>query len=231
MLNVYIGYDPIDDDAYKVCEASLRKHASIPVRTIPVKDRDMRRSGLYWRSYWVDRDGQKWDDRDGKPFSTDFSFTRFCPLIMEKEGWHLFCDPDMLWRADVKELLDLAEQDKKIMCVKHDHRPPEDTKMVGQKQTRYARKNWSSLFLFRGHNDLTKYQLNNMSGSFLHGFMWLDDELIGDLPEGWNWLEGWSSPDIDPKVIHFTRGTPDMVGHEDAAYAEEWWESLGTAAS
>ncbi len=187
-----------------------------------------RRKGVYWRPYRVDERGQRWDDRDGKPFGTDFSFTRFAVPILEADSddWVMFCDPDFLWRADVAELLDLAEPDKALMCVKHDHRPPEMEKGVGI-QTVYARKNWSSLMLFRPSKNqaLTKYWLNNQSGSWLQSMLWLEEGQIGGLPEEWNWLEGWSSPNIDPKVVHFTRGTPDMPGYEDVAYADEWWDA------
>jgi len=34
---------------------------------------------------------------------------------------------------------------------------------------------------------------------------------------------------IDPKLVHFTRGTPDMAGHEGAAYAQAWWDELCAA--
>jgi hypothetical protein len=39
------------------------------------------------------------------------------------------------------------------------------------------------------------------------------------VPESWNWLEGWSSPDIDPKIVHMTRGIPTMAGFENIPYA------------
>ena len=50
----------------------------------------------------------------------------------------------------------------------------------------------------------------------------LEDDEIGGLPEAWNWLEGHSDPSIQPKLVHFTRGTPDFPGYADAAYADEW---------
>ena len=224
-MKIYIGWDARDALAYEKCVKSIKKHASIPVHIQPLKDWELRQKNLYWRSYYVDGRGQKWDERDGKPFSTDFSFTRFCVPALENydEDWVLFCDPDMLFKSDVKELLDLAEPTKSLMCVKHDHRPPETEKMGGLLQTTYLRKNWSSLMLYNVHKckSLTKYVINNQTGSFLHGLYWLPDEEIGELPEEWNWLDGWSDPGIDPKVIHYTRGTPDMG--VDTAYSKEWW--------
>lgn len=224
-MKIWIGYDPIDALAYEKCVKSIKEHASVPVYINPLRDWELRKKGIYWRPYFVDKNGQKWDDRDGKPFSTDFSFTRFCVPALENydEDWVLFCDPDMLFRADVKELLDLVDDSKSLMCVKHEHHPPEGEKMGGLIQTQYRRKNWSSLMLFNVHkcHSLTKFVVNNETGAFLHGMCWLPDDQIGSLPEEWNWLDGWSDPKLEPKVIHYTRGTPDMG--VDTAYSKEWW--------
>lgn len=228
-MKVFIGWDPIDIQAYDKCVRSLRAHTKSRVDITPLKQWELRQKGIFWRPYHVDRDGQKWDDRDGKPFSTDFSFTRFCVPALENydEDWVLFTDPDMLWRADIEELWSLIDPKMSVMCVKHQHEPPEKLKMGGLMQTRYRRKNWSSLMALNVHKcrDLTKYAVNNQPGAWLHGLLWAPDEEIGGLPEEWNWLEGWSDPEIDPKIVHFTRGTPDMKGCEDAAYAKEWWSA------
>lgn len=225
-LRVYIGWDGRDVFAYEVCRRSLQALASIPVEIFALKDWELRRRGLYWRTCRIDQIGQRWDDRDGKPFSTDFSFTRFIVPILEDYGddWVVFMDPDMLVRADIAELLQLHDDTKAVMCVKHDHEPEEGEKMGGLRQTVYKRKNWSSLMLLKPSKcrGLTKYAVNNQSGQWLHALCWASEDEIGTLPEAWNWLEGWSSPEIDPKIVHFTRGTPDMEGTEDAQYADEW---------
>ena len=36
MIRCYVGYDPRDDNAYKVCTRSLRKNASVPVEIVPL---------------------------------------------------------------------------------------------------------------------------------------------------------------------------------------------------
>lgn len=222
----YVGWDWRDATAYRVFVQSLKRHSSIDLQIIPLIDRDLRRAGVYWRSYRTDGQGQMWDDRDGKPFSTAFSFTRFAVPILEGETDELvvFSDPDMLVRTDPAELIETIDRDKAVSCVKHNHEPPETIKIDGVIQTRYYRKNWSSLMVFKPVfcHGLTKYSLNNSTGQFLHAFCWVPDELIGDIDERWNWLEGWSDPAIDPAIVHFTRGTPDMPGHEDSAYADEW---------
>jgi hypothetical protein len=230
MLRVYIGWDQRDALAYEVCAASLLRHASVAIEIVALKDWELRARGVYWRPYQVDERGQMWDARDGKPFSTNFSYTRFCVPLIEDYGAEpvVFCDADMLWRADIAELLDLVgpsfAQGAAVACVKHEHRPPEREKMTGNIQTVYARKNWSSLMVLRptACAGLTPYAVNNMPREWLHGLCWIDEAGIKGLPEAWNWLEGWSDPGLEPKVVHFTRGTPDMPGHEGAAFAEEW---------
>ena len=100
------------------------------------------------------------------------------------------------------------------MCVHHDHRPTEKSKMVGQQQTLYPRKNWSSMILFKcGHpanQALTPDLANRETGKYLHRFGWLDDSLIGELPHTWNLLEGWNEMPENgtPSAIHYTRGGP-----------------------
>lgn len=232
MLNVYIGYDRNEDAAYRVCEASLRKHATQRINVVKLDIEWLRRIGLYRRQFFV-QDGQRYDARDGRPFSTDFSFTRFLVPSLQPGGFAVFCDSDFLWRADVLDLVRGVEGRHPLRVVKHDFCPDEKTKMRGQVQTQYARKNWSSLMVWNCDHPmaktLTPYMVNTMAGSWLHRFSWLGDEDIGEISERWNWLEGHSSLDIDPAAVHFTRGTPDMPGWDDVAYADEWlkqWAEL-----
>jgi len=215
---VYIGWDSREDAAYQVCRHSLLRHAGRPVEVIPLRQDDLRRRGLYRRA------------RDPLA-STEFTYTRFLvPALAGYEGWALFCDCDMLWTADIAELIQRADDRYAVMCVHHDHNPPETVKMDGAVQTRYPRKNWSSFVLYNcGHPAnrlLTPDVVNRESGAFLHRFQWLADDLIGALPETWNWLEGWTPvPDTGiPAVIHYTRGGPWFENWRDVAYAAEWLE-------
>lgn len=227
-FRVYIGFDPRDDLAYKVCERSLRAHASVPVEVWPLKIWELRRKRIFRRPYFVDAEGHMWDDQDRKAFSTEFSYTRFCVPMLESYGddWVLFMDADMLWRGDIAELIDSIDPAKALMCVQHDHQPEETSKATGIQQ-QYRRKNWSSVMAMKPSrcSDLTLYRVNRMSRDWLHGMCWLPDDRIGALDEKWNWLESWSPPGIDPAVVHYTLGTPDFPSRQDddVAYADEWW--------
>ena len=56
----------------------------------------------------------------------------------------MFVDCDVMARADLAELFALYDPLKACMVVKHDYTPKTDTKMKGQAQLAYFRKNWSS---------------------------------------------------------------------------------------
>ncbi len=237
---IYMGFDARDNTAYRVAAKSLCGLATGEVDVIPLYDWQLRYRGQYWRTYWVDEKGQRTDGTDGKPFSTDFSFTRFLVPLLEDYGDDLvaFVDPDVLFRADVQELFTLAEDlgahDKAVMCVQHNHVPVETEKMAGLRQTVYARKNWSSLMIMKPSlcQNLTKFVVNAWTGTQLHAMCWAPDDLIGSLPLEWNYLVGTTDPkDVpNPAMVHYTLGTPDLPGYEDCEYATEWWdvhETLG----
>lgn len=232
-MKIFIGYDPRDHYAYHVAKQSIVENSSIDVEITPVLEWRLRASKLFWRSYRVDQNGQMWDERDGRPFSTQFSFTRFAiPLMTDfTDEWVLFMDADMMFRADVKELVDLIDQDKSVMCVQHNHQPTEAKKMDGVIQARYFRKNWSSFMLMKpsGCSRLTKYELNNATGTQLQAMTWVEDEKIGALPPEWNHLVGYDDPEASPKNVHFTLGTPDMPLSPESKWDREWWECLERA--
>lgn len=231
-LVVFVGYDARQERAWRACRASLLAHTRRPVLVRPLVRSALRHAGLHARPWCIEA-GQQLDLVDGRPFATAFAFTRFLvPALCQWRGWALFCDCDFLWRADVAELFEFADPASAAMCVKHRHVPRERMKMRGEAQARYPRKNWSSLVLWQaGHpanRELTPDVVNAAPGRWLHGFGWLGDDEIGALPEAWNWLEGHSDPGLAPKAVHYTRGTPDMPGHEGAAYAAEWWAVAAT---
>ena len=225
-FRVFVGRDSREDIAYQICRLSLLRRASIQVSVIPIKQHELRNWGLY--------------THQADPLaSTEFTYTRFfVPHLASHQGWALFCDCDFLWLADIKELIGLVDDRYAVMCVHHDHRPTESWKMDRRTQTNYPRKNWSSMVLYNcGHpanRALTAAVANGETGAFLHRFQWLDDALIGAVPETWNWLEGGSKKPAEepPNVVHFTRGGPWFKDWRDVEYGDLWIreESLYRAA-
>lgn len=192
-------------------------------------------------------DGATGDFRDlidGKPFSTEFSHTRFLvPKLMNYKGWALFFDADMIFLSDIEKLLVLLDDKYAVMCVKHNQRIERGTvKMDGREQLAYPRKNWSSFVAWNcGHEmnrQLTPERVNFMTGSDLHGFSWLPDNMIGELPFTYNYISG-VSPKLSPgsgyrpDVIHYTEGGPWFDSHKNVPYAQMWideyesWQCAG----
>ena len=128
---------------------------------------------------------------------------------MNYQGWALFMDCDMLMFEDVAELWRMRDDSKAIQVCKHDYTPKEDTKFLGQVQTKYEKKNWSSVMLMncKKCTTLTPDYVNKAKGLELHQFKWLEgDHLIGDLPLEWNWLVGEYEYKDDVKNVHYTKG-------------------------
>ena len=115
-----------------------------------------------------------------------------------------------------------------LRVVKHDYTPTNAVKMYGCAQTQYPRKNWSSFILFNNAHPLVKALtpdvVNRESPAFLHRFTWIpDDDLIGELPLTWNFLEGeYPKPDKPPNAIHYTNGGPWFGEWQNVDYADLW---------
>lgn len=216
MLNVYIGYDPNETVAYHVLAHSILRRASIPVSIAPLM-----RSQL----------GAMYRRERGPTESTEFSLTRFLvPALSEFRGWSLFIDCDMLCLADVAELAAVIPQagDKAVLVCQHDYVPRTERKFLDQVQTKYPRKNWSSLMLFNNERcrALTPDYVNAASGLELHRFQWTEDARIGSLPLEWNWLVGEYEHTPAAKIVHYTLGGPYFDDYRDCDYASEWREEL-----
>jgi hypothetical protein len=67
--------------------------------------------------------------------------------------------------------------------------------------------------------------VNTAEPTYLHRFSWLNDEEIGALDKGWNYLEGWYAPEYDKlKAIHYTLGGPWFAHQTNCDFAELWLE-------
>lgn len=212
-MRVFIGFDQREAVAYKVAEKSLRKRASTPVEVIPLETQRLAAFGLLRRP--TDRRGVIYDIPSNAPCSTDFAISRFLVPHLAQTGWALFVDSDVVFLADVAEILEQADPDKAVMVVKH-QQAGGGTKMDGQAQLSYPRKNWSSVMLFNcdhpANRRLSLQDVNERPGRDLHAFYWLHDSEIGSLTADWNWLVNVTEKPLFPKIAHFTLGGPFTPG-------------------
>lgn len=212
MIRVFIGYDAREAAAFSVLSHSIHARATEPVAIAPVKLEEL--SGAYRRA----RDPLQ---------STDFSFSRFLtPWLCGYQGWAIFMDCDMLMLDDVAKLWRLRDDRFAVQVVKHVHVPKEEVKFLGAVQTKYQKKNWSSVMLMNCAKcaALTPEYVNAASGLELHQFKWLaGDDLIGEIPRGWNHLVGYDAPRRDASLVHYTIGGPYFEAYRDCEYAAEWF--------
>ncbi len=211
MIKIFIGYDPREAVAYSVLAHSIHARATQPVSTAPLMLSQL----------------QDVLTRERHPLqSTDFSFSRFLtPYLSDYAGWSLFMDCDMLVLEDIAQLWALRDERHAVMVVKHDHVPRETQKFLGEPQSKYEKKNWSSGMLFNNARcrALTPDYVNTASGLELHQFKWLaDDEMIGALPDRWNHLVGYNPPRSDAALVHYTLGGPYFDDYAQCEYSSQW---------
>ncbi len=211
-IRVFIGFDGREDVAFSVLAHSIHRNASQPVSIAPVMLSQL--AGVY--------------RREVNPLqSTQFSFSRFLtPWLCGYEGWAVFMDCDMLVLDDIARLWALRDERYAVQVVKHVHVPKEEVKFLGAVQTKYEKKNWSSVMLMNCAKctALTPEYVNTATGLQLHQFKWLDDDsLIGELPSRWNHLVGYDPPRKDASLVHYTIGGPYFEEYAQCEYAREWW--------
>lgn len=211
MINVFIGYDTKEKVAFNTLSYSILKNSTKPISITPIYLENIK------DDYVRERNDLS---------STEFSFSRFIvPHLMNYQGWALFMDCDMLMTADINELWRLRDDSYAVQLCKHDYQPKTDTKFLGQIQTKYEKKNWSSFMLLncKKCTTLTPDYVMKASGLELHQFKWLEsDDLIGDLPLEWNWLAGEYNHKDDVKCIHYTDGGPWFDDYKDCDYSTDW---------
>jgi len=229
-MKIFIGTDRREPKTAEVCRKSILRYNS----QVDIEELHISSVPAYARPYSV-RGNQYIDGPSGQPFSTEFAFTRFMvPYLQGYKGWALFCDSDFLFRGDVMEIMQFADDSYPVMCVQHDFKPIRNRKMDGVVQKPYFRKLWSAFTLWNcGHptnKKLTPDEVNTKPGLWLHQFEWCDHN-IGHLPEEWHWVMGKERPvsptthyrrSVDIKAYHYTEGTPEMPGYEDCYKAHEW---------
>jgi lipopolysaccharide biosynthesis glycosyltransferase len=165
------------------------------------------------------------------PQATEFAVSRFLVPILEQKGIAIFLDCDVLVLEDVYKLLDEFDKDRAVQVVKHNHLGREQTKMDGQLQTRYNRKNWSSVMLWNcdhpANRRLTLDAINHWPGRLLHAFAWLADEEVGELDPGWNWLVGVQPQPAKIHIAHYTLGGPWLQNWSVRDHDDLWLREQG----
>ena len=212
MIPVFIGYDGRETVAYNVLAHSILARSSEPVTIAPLMLSQL--NGIF--------------KRERHPLqSTDFSFSRFLtPYLSGFNGWSVFMDCDMLVLEDIAKLWALRDDRYAVMVIQHDHVPKEERKFLNEPQSKYQKKNWSSVMLFNNVRctALTPDYVNTATGLELHQFKWLgDDNLIGALPNRWNHLVGYDAPRQDASLVHYTLGGPYFDEFSGCEYSKEWF--------
>ena len=213
MINVFIGYDSKEKVAFSVLAYSILRNSTKPVTITPVYLPNIKDDFVRERNNLS---------------STEFSFSRFMvPHLMNYKGWAVFMDCDQLMLGDIADLWRMRDDKYAVQLCKHDYTPEEDKKFLGQIQTKYEKKNWSSFMLMNCNkcSELTPDYVNSATGLQLHQFKWLEsDELIGDLPLEWNWLVDEPGYNTKSKVnnIHFTKGGPWFKEYANCSYSGTW---------
>lgn len=226
-MRVYIGYDPAEDEAYRVAASSLYETSGLIAE--PLVSERLSAVGLLNRP--VDTRGQMYDIPSNAPCSTEFAISRFMVPILCQSGYALFVDCDVVFLGDVHDLMDYADPRHAVTVVKHQHLGSEGHKMGGMAQTKYPRKNWSSVMLFNcdhpANRRLSVHDVNTRPGRDLHGLYWLNDAEIGGLPQQWNWLVNVQPKPHRPKIAHFTLGGPWIDGWPGAEHDDIWSAARG----
>lgn len=212
MIRWAIGYDPKESGAYHTLAHSLQAHSSHPISVTPV--------ALSCLTLQLTR------GPDPKQ-SNEFAFSRWLvPWMFEYEGWVVFSDCDMLALDDPAKLWALRDDRYAIQCVQHEYEPAGDTKYLGNEQTRYPRKCWSSLMLMNCSKltMLSPAYVNRAHGLELHQFRFLSDHLIGALPGRWNHLVGHDEHP-NPALVHWTEGGPYFADYATVPFADDYWRA------
>lgn len=212
--NVFIGFDQKEAIAYHTFVQSLIDVSSVPLSITPLAENNL---------YGYD---EKHSDGTNK-----FTYSRFLvPYLMGFEGLAIYFDGDMICLDDISTLTKNIDKNFAVKVVKHNYKTKQTKKYFGQKNENYPRKNWSSVVLWNCSHPqnkiLTPDFIDSKDGAFLHRFKWLDDKQIGEIDKKWNWLAVEYEDITDPKLIHYTLGTPCFNEYKNTSFSENWTKSF-----
>lgn len=180
-----MGLDPRQPIAANVAAFSIERRASKPVSVtkLILEQLPIKRRGL-----------------------TAFTFTRYlAPYLCGYEGRALFVDADILCRADVYELLEIADQEAAVSVVVN-----KDPKLAYERPS-------VMLFDCAKCKSLTPEYIETGNPQTLE---WAGS--VGELPADFNHLVGYDAPNPNAKIVHFTQGIPCFPETRDSEFADEW---------
>jgi len=194
MLRVFIGVDARQPVAFTVCASSVLRHAKSRVSVEPTR--------IDWLPGFTRRG------------LTDFTFLRYMvPWMCGYEGVAVFMDGDIIVRADINDLVALADPLAPVSVAKH-----------------VARFEWPSVMVFR--NDKCRalsFEYVNNPLTAPQSLEWA--KTIGELPSEWNHAILWEPHKEDAKLLHFTCGLPAWPETERSPHAGKWQEEWSYANS
>ena len=211
-IRLFVGHDEREAIGLSIFIQSLIRHASRPVDLTIITAAMAAKLGV------------------GTDGTNAFTKSRFLVPF-----WCGYCGPalwldgaDMLLRADVCELMELADFRSAVQVVQHDYAPKAARKYIGTAMEApnvpYERKNWSSVMLMwcdsHACRRLTPDYVAKHNGQHLHRMEWGEDRL-GELPAEWNWLDEYGE-NPEAKLVHYTNGIPAFPHYRDAPHADEW---------
>lgn len=209
MINLFCGFDKREEVGFSVFVSSVLQYATKPVAIIPLANTGM------------------------KEGTTAFTCSRFLiPQLMGFKGVAIFVDAcDMLMRADIAKLAELFNPNYAVQVVKH----PEYVSMQKRKymgtqmeaeQSNYRRKNWASVMLINCDHSywesMTPGYIATQQPVELLNFNFLEDEMIGELPNCWNRLVDEGHLTRDAAILHWSSGMPGFPHYRGAPAAEYW---------
>lgn len=244
--HIFVGYDEREHEVFQVAKHTLERYATVPIKVHKLHHKPLREAGLFYREWKMDARGQFIDLVDNRPFSTQFTFTRFLvPEIWksitdtDKSPLVMFVDCDFVFRSDIGEMFALIEQKKilskgksPVYVTQHDYRPDSQIKMDGMAQSTYNMKLWAALMVFdMDHPDidnLTPELVNTEGGRNLMSFCWVKDlHSIGTIPEEWHFIPDHSEKNTQTvKAIHYTEGGAWFPSKRGGSYDNLWWDSF-----
>lgn len=219
MNTYFIGYDAREDEAAKVAAYSIQCRANSQSRIYILEHRTLRRLGLFKRSWNIDAKGQFHDLEDERPFSTEFSHSRFLVFhlanALKITGPCMFLDCDWLFTDDPGHIMrKQTHQTYKIGVVNRERKVDEgSTKMDGMSQHNYTRKLWSALFTFNPSETLAIHfspgEVSAKSGRDLHSFLGRPSEKFWEIDPDWHYIPSLDEPPSDTaRGIHFSEFSP-----------------------